>query len=288
MGRDEAVSAMLTGTYPREVPDAYRLPPKALESEATMPRFVDVARDAGLGEMSIAGGTIAEDFDGDGLIDVAMSSVDFCAPLRLYRNRGDGAFEDRTEAAQLAGQLGGLNLAATDYNNDGRPDIFVLRGGWEIAMRNSLLRNNADGTFTDVTSEAGLSSGQHATHHAAWADFDNDGWLDVFVGHELTPSQLFRNRGDGTFEDVTARAGVGATAFTKGIAAGDLATRLDPDTEPDLAPLSHAFNNMADRLAGRLERDRRFAADVSHELRSPLQTLEAAVSVVVSGSVQLR
>jgi hypothetical protein len=216
------LSAMLTGTYPREVPDAYRLPPKALESEAAMPRFVDVARDARLGEMSIAGGTIAEDFDGDGLIDVAMSSVDFCAPLRLYRNRGDGTFEDRTEAARLAGQLGGLNLAVTDYNNDGRPDIFVLRGGWEIAMRNSLLRNDADGTFTDVTREAGLSSGQHATHHAAWADFDNDGWLDVFVGHELTPSQLFRNRGDGTFEDVTARAGVGATAFTKGIAAGDL------------------------------------------------------------------
>ncbi|MEV6305397.1 HAMP domain-containing sensor histidine kinase [Actinoplanes sp. NPDC051861] len=65
-----------------------------------------------------------------------------------------------------------------------------------------------------------------------------------------------------------------------GIAVGDLATRLNPDTEPDLAPLSHAFNDMADRLAGRLERDRRFAADVSHELRSPLQTLEAAVSVV--------
>ncbi|WP_229073604.1 cell wall metabolism sensor histidine kinase WalK [Actinoplanes sp. DH11] len=66
----------------------------------------------------------------------------------------------------------------------------------------------------------------------------------------------------------------------RGVAAGDLATRLDPATEPDLAGLSHAFNDMADQLARRLERDRRFAADVSHELRSPLQTLEAAVSVV--------
>jgi hypothetical protein len=72
-----------------------------------------------------------------------------------------------------------------------------------------------------VTREAGLLSGVHATHSAAWADFDNDGWLDVFVGHELTPSQLFRNRGDGTFEDVTARAGVGKTAFTKGATWGD-------------------------------------------------------------------
>ena len=216
------LSAMLTATYPREVAEAQRIPPRALESAAPMPRFVDVARETRVGQMSIAGGTIAEDFDADGLIDVAMSSVDFCAPLRLYRNRGDGTFEDRTEAAGLAAQLGGLNLALTDYNNDGRPDIFVLRGGWEIAMRNSLLRNNPDGTFTDVTREAGLSSAQHATHHAAWADFDNDGWLDVFIGHELTPSQMFRNRGDGTFEDVTARAGVGATAFTKGTAAGDL------------------------------------------------------------------
>jgi hypothetical protein len=216
------LAAMLTATYPRDVPEAQRIPPRALESDGPMPRFVDVAREAGVGQMSIAGGTIAEDFDGDGFIDIALSSVDFCAPLRLYRSRGDGTFEDRTGAAGLAGQLGGLNVAVTDYNNDGRPDIFVLRGGWEIPMRNSLLRNNADGTFTDVTREAGLSSGQHATHHAAWADFDNDGWLDVFIGHELTPSQMFRNRGDGTFDDVTARAGVGATAFTKGVAAGDL------------------------------------------------------------------
>jgi hypothetical protein len=215
------LSAMLTARYPDDVPAAFRVPPRALEADAPMPRFVDVARAAGLGRMSIAGGTVAEDFDGDGLVDVVLSSVDFCAPLRLYRNRGDGTFDERTAAARLEGQLGGLNATVTDVDNDGRPDLFVLRGGWEIAMRNSLLRANPDGTFTDVTRAAGLSSGRHATHHAAWADFDNDGWLDVFVGHELTPSQMFRNRGDGTFEDVTARAGVGATAFTKGIAAGD-------------------------------------------------------------------
>ena len=215
------LSAMLAGTYPKDVPEAFRLPERALESDASLPRFVDVARSAGLGQMGIAGGTLVEDFDGDGLFDVVLSSVDFCAPLRLYRNRGDGTFEERTTEAGLAGQLGGLNLAMTDYDNDGRPDIFVLRGGWEIPMRNSLLRNNPDGTFTDVTREAGLSSPRHSTHHAAWADFDNDGWLDVFIGHELTASRLFRNRGDGTFEDVTDRAGVGATAFTKGIAAGD-------------------------------------------------------------------
>jgi hypothetical protein len=105
-----------------------------------------------------------------------------------------------------------------------------MRGGWELAMRNSLLRNNPDGTFTDVTKEAGLSSGAHATHSVAWTDFDNDGLLDVFVAHELTPSQLFRNRGDGTFEDVADRAGVAVSAFSKGVVAGD----YDNDGYPDL------------------------------------------------------
>ena len=180
--------------------------------------------------MDIAGGTIVDDFDGDGLLDVVFSSVDYCSPLRLYKNRGDGTFEDRTEAAGLLSQLGGLNAVQTDYNNDGRLDIFVMRGGWEVPMRNSLLRNDGGGTFTDVTKAAGLSSAAHSTHSAAWADYDNDGWLDVFVGHERTPSQLFRNRGDGTFEDVSARAGVGATAFTKGAVWGD----YDGDGFPDL------------------------------------------------------
>jgi len=212
---------MIVGDYPDAVPPAHVMRPDLFRSDVKMPRFIDVAARAGLGQQEVAGGTIADDFDGDGWIDVVFSSVDYCSPLRFYRNRGDGTFEDRTEAAGLLGQLGGINAVQTDYNNDGRPDIFIMRGGWEVAMRNSLLRNNGDGTFTDVTRAAGLSSGAHATHSVAWVDFDNDGWVDVFVGHELTPSQLFRNRRDGTFEDVTAHAGVGATAFTKGVAAGD-------------------------------------------------------------------
>jgi hypothetical protein len=98
------------------------------------------------------------------------------------------------------------------------------------------MRNNGDGTFTDVTKAAGLSSATTATHSAAWADYDNDGWLDVFVGHELQPGQLFHNRGDGTFEDVTARAGVQVTAVTKGAVFGD----YDGDGYPDLY-LSNVF-----------------------------------------------
>lgn len=186
-----------------------------------VPRFTDVATPTGVDQITAAGGAIVEDFDNDGFNDVIISSVDACESLRYFHNNGNGKFTDLTDKAVLADQLGGINCVQTDYNNDGLPDIFVMRGGWEFAMRNSLLRNNGDNTFTDVTEASGLLSGEHRTHSAVWADFDNDGWLDVFIAHEETPSQLFRNRGDGTFEDVTKKAGVGRLAFTKGASWGD-------------------------------------------------------------------
>jgi len=230
------VAHMLLGKYPAGVPERHLLAPELFASEHVMPRFVDAAGSTGLGRTDIAGGTITDDFDGDGLLDVLFSSVEKCTPARLYRNTGTGTFEERTEQAGLTAQFGAINAIQTDYNNDGHLDVLMLRGGWEFPIRNSLLRGNGDGTFTDVTRQAGLSGGQHLTHSAAWLDYDNDGWLDVFVGHELTKSQLFRNRGDGTFEDVTTRAGVASLAVTKGVAAGD----FDGNGYPDLY-LSNMF-----------------------------------------------
>ena len=223
------LAAMLLGRHPEGVPAKHRLSPDLFRSKMAAPRFTDVARAAGVGTNSTAGGTVVDDFDGDGRLDIVLTSVDYCAPARLYRNRGDGTFEDRTEAAGLSAQIGGLNASHADYDNDGDLDLFIHRGGWEIAMRNSLLRNDG-GRFTDVTQAAGLANGVFATHSAAWADYDNDGWVDVYVGHELAPSRLYRNRGDGTFEDVSARAGVAGNAFTKGVAWGD----YDNDGFPDL------------------------------------------------------
>jgi hypothetical protein len=223
------LAAMLLGRHPEGVPAKHRLSPDLFRSKMAAPRFTDVARAAGVGTNSTAGGTVVDDFDGDGRLDIVLTSVDYCAPARLYRNRGDGTFEDRTEAAGLSTQIGGLNASHADYDNDGDLDLFIHRGGWEIAMRNSLLRNDG-GRFTDVTQPAGLANGVFATHSAAWADYDNDGWVDVYVGHELAPSRLYRNRGDGTFEDVSARAGVAGNAFTKGVAWGD----YDNDGFPDL------------------------------------------------------
>ncbi|HMX25728.1 MAG TPA: CRTAC1 family protein, partial [Blastocatellia bacterium] len=207
--------------------------------DARVPRFPDVAAVTGVDRISGAGGTIIDDFDNDGLLDIVISSVDACESMKLFHNNGDGTFSDVTDKAGLSDQIGGINCVQTDFNNDGWQDIFVMRGGWEFPMRNSLLRNNGDGTFTDVTEAGGLLSGEHRTHSAAWADFDNDGWLDVFVGHEETPSQLFRNRGNGMFEDVTQKAGVGRTAFTKGAAWGD----YDNDGFADLYVSNYGSEN---------------------------------------------
>jgi tetratricopeptide (TPR) repeat protein len=212
---------MTLGEYPSGVPPAYLIPEKDFHSKESIGRFVDVAPAAGLNVFRMAGGVIVDDFDNDGLLDVVVSSMGYCDPIRFFHNNGDGTFSDRTEQAGLADQLGGLNIVQADYNNDGCMDILVLRGGWEFPQRKSLLRNNCDGTFTDVTEASGLGGSVTATQAAAWADIDNDGYLDLFIANEKSPSQLFHNKGDGTFEEIGKAAGIDQTAFSKGVAAAD-------------------------------------------------------------------
>ena len=233
------VAYQTLGEYPDKVPKAYLIPPAALESKENIGRFVDIAPSLGLDTVGSAGGSIVDDFNNDGFLDVVETSFDPCQPMRAFRNNGDGTFLDISTRSHLAEQLGGINSVQTDFNNDGLLDVFVMRGGWQWPMRNSLLRNNGNGTFSDVTFDSGLLSVDHPTHSAAWADFDNDGWLDVFIGHEHTPSQLFRNKGDGTFEDISTRAGVNRVAFTKGVAWGD----YDDDGYPDLYVSNYGEDN---------------------------------------------
>jgi hypothetical protein len=229
---------MTVGSYPAGVPSKYLIPPSSFASKETAPHFTDVAAAAGLDVFSMAGGVIVDDFENNGRLDVVTSSMNMCEHLHYYHNNGDGTFSDRSEQAGLTDQLGGLNVMQADYDNDGCMDILALRGGWEIPMRKSLLRGHCDGTFTDVTQAAGLAEAT-ASQTATWADINNDGLLDLFVGSENGPPQLFLNNGNGTFKDITHTAGVDRVAFTKAVVSAD----YDNDGFPDFYVSNYAGNN---------------------------------------------
>ena len=214
------VAYMFMGRYPDDVPVRHLIAPAALKSAEDVGRFTDVARESGLDSFAAAGGLLVDDFDGDGMLDVITSSMDTCQEMHFFRRTDTGLFA-KAPAERLAGQLGGLNMVHADYDNDGCLDILVLRGGWEVGQRKSLLRNDCRGSFTDVTANAGLVVPVTATQTAAWVDVDNDGRLDLFVGNENAPAQLFRQAPDGTFTDIAAVAGVNHSAFTKGVTAAD-------------------------------------------------------------------
>jgi hypothetical protein len=177
------------------------------------------------------------DYDRDGWQDILLiNGMDWPghkkrrSTLRLYHNNGNGTFTDVTARAGLDVELYGMGVAVGDYNNDGFPDILVTCVG-----QNRLFHNTGKGTFVDVTDASGLGKREGFSTSAVWFDYDRDGWLDLFVcnyvkwspEHDVfcsldgkqksycTPEAyrgqtcwLFRNRGNGTFEDVTANSGI--------------------------------------------------------------------------------
>lgn len=228
-----AIAAMTLGKYPEAVPPAMQLPKDYFQSNVSFPVFTDIAGELGLDRRGLAGGIAVEDFNNDGHLDIFHTSWGFNDQVYFHQNNGDGTFRDVAESAGLKGVTGGLNIRHADYNNDGFNDVLILRGAWfrdQGKIPNSLLRNNRDGTFTDVTVEAGLYS-KRPTQTAVWSDFDLDGWLDLFIGNESIPqsgadfnfpSELYRNNGDGTFTEVSGTSGIHVNAFIKGATAGDV------------------------------------------------------------------
>jgi hypothetical protein len=224
------VAAMTLGIPPEQLPANLRAPPELFKSEYPLPRFMDRAAAVGISDHRLAGGAILEDFDGDGDLDLVSSSASLTDGLRYYRNEGDGTFKDLSHEAGFDGLTHGLSISQGDFDNDGDPDISIVRGAW---MRNfgtipmSLLRNDGGGHFTDVTEHAGLLTTSYFPGQVAeWADYDNDGWVDLFIGHESTPEQkspsfLYHNNQDGTFTDVTTAMGIDQYGFVKGAAWGD-------------------------------------------------------------------
>ena len=233
------IAYMTLGEHPDGVPAAHLITLSQDEPEIDFPAFENVATALGLDTVDLSGGAIVDDFDNDGNLDIVSSTFDTKGNMRMFRNNADGTFIECTKAAGLDGFLGGLNMVQADFNNDGFVDIFVLRGGWfggNGAHPNSLLKNQGDGTFIDITFAAGLGESHFPTQTASWADFDNDGDLDLYIGNEQTnpkrrfPCQLFRNNGNETFTDIAAEAGVENFSFTKGVIWGD----YDNDRFPDL------------------------------------------------------
>jgi hypothetical protein len=238
------IAAMAIGGSPGLVPKGYLIPGLAGPRKSSFPRFPNVAGNVGLAVNGLSGGLDVEDFNRDGFLDLFMSSFGLNDPVHLFFADGKGGYVDRTSEAGLDGIVGGLNTVHADYDNDGYPDILVLRGAWlEDAgtFPNSLLHNRGDGTFEDVTVASGLLS-YHPTQTAAWADFNLDGYLDLFIGNESHVndpsrrstishrSELFLNHGDGTFSEVSHQVGIDVDEFVKGVAWGD----VNNDGLPDL------------------------------------------------------
>lgn len=255
---------MTLGEYPHSVPAKWRIPPDVFRSEHALPRFFNVASHLGVDVVGLSGGVASEDFDQDGWIDLVVSSMGLSDQLRYFHNDGHGRFEEWTERAGLVGIVGGLNVCHADYDNDGYSDVLVLRGGWlrdQGMMPPSLLRNNRDGTFDDLTEQAGLMS-LRPTQTAAWGDFDGDGWLDLFIGTESwppsrAPCQLYHNNRNGTFSDCAAELGLGLIGVIKGVAWGD----INNDGRPDLYVSRYGEPNLLFRNDGAAEPDAAIVRD---------------------------
>jgi len=231
------LAQMTLGHYPDNMEARYLISERYFSSDYQLPRFVDRAAKAGVATNDISGSCVVDDFNNDGLLDIMASSYGLQDQLRLFINTADGQFRDVTASAGLEGITSGLNMIQADYNNDGHLDVFILRGAWlGNAGRhpNSLLHNNGDGTFSDRTRSAGLYY-LNPSQTACWADFNNDGHIDLFVGNESSstasfPSELFLNNGDGSFREAARASGLNVNVFVKGTAAGD----IDNDGDMDL------------------------------------------------------
>jgi len=222
---------MTIGEYPAKVPAEWII--RGLDSshaKSEIAPFQEIAGNLHLNSFrNMSGGSIVDDFDNDGYLDIVTSSMSLNESMHYFRNNGDGTFTDASKTSGLDKVTGGLNIIQADYNNDGYPDILVLRGAWMQQFGTqpvSLLKNNGNGTFSDVTVESNLISFA-PTQTATWADFNNDGWLDLYIGYETTepghphPAALFINNRDGSFTEVGKEAGCDIVAFEKGVVSAD-------------------------------------------------------------------
>lgn len=260
-------------------------PASAATGHTSPVRFTDITKSAGINFVqdstqtdekyyleTMGTGVAWIDYDQDGLLDLyfvqsgATDAYKPAHPLRsvLYHNNGDGAFTDVTEKAHVGGEGHyGQGVAVGDFNNDGHPDLYVTGYGSAI-----LYRNNGDGTFTDVSAQAGVADEGNWSTSAGWFDYDKDGWLDLVVTNYIDWSpknnlwcgehkpgyrsycnpnnyrgqktRLYHNNHDGTFTDVSDKSGVGKPE-SKGMSM--VLADLNNDGWPDIAVANDTWPN---------------------------------------------
>ena len=220
-------------------------------------RFTDVTEEAGVAGNGYCMGAAAGDYDNDGHVDLFVAGV---FRNTLYRNRGDGHFEDVTEKAGIKSDKWAVAAGWFDYNNDGLLDLLVVNyASWSPSydrfcgdasrnlrvychpkyfegLTNTLYRNRGDGTFEDVSERAGIAQHRGRGMSVAFADYDNDGFMDVFVTNDNQENFLFHNRGDGTFEERGVIAGVALLNSGKPVSSMGTDFRdYDNDGLPDIS-----------------------------------------------------
>jgi hypothetical protein len=222
--------------------------------------FTDVTEKAGLQGIGYSMGVAAGDYDNDGYVDLYVTGVN---RNQLFHNNGDGTFTDVTAKAGVTGVIPGYGKAWSitagwfDYNNDGLLDLLVVNyldynlktaklcvaQGLPaycspidfLGTPNILYRNNGDGTFTDVSEKSHISEYVGKGMGLSFADYDNDGFTDVFISNDTFQNYLLRNNGDGTFTEVGLLAGVAYTGFGNAVAGMGTDFRdLDNDGKPDI------------------------------------------------------
>jgi enediyne biosynthesis protein E4 len=218
--------------------------------------FLDVTQAAGLasaGNGNYGMGVAVGDYDNDGNADLYVTSY---GKNILYHNNGDGTFTDVTAKAGVAGGGWSVSAGFFDYDNDGKLDLFVARymdwdadhnkicgGDWHTycppnafpATTCILYRNRGDGTFEDVTEHSGLAAKKGRALGVAFADYDGDGFTDIFVANDGMQQYLFHNNGNGTFTECALESGVAFTADGKGMSGmGTVFQDYDNDGRPDV------------------------------------------------------
>lgn len=194
-------------------------------------KFADASESSGIGISGFGMGACSADYDNDGWPDLYVTAV---GPNKLYRNTGKGAFIDVTDTAGVSAGLWSTSCAFGDIDNDGDVDLYVTRYVDFSPTNNKycslfesvraychpnvykgvpdiLYRNNGDGTFADVTKEAGVDKASNGAGNGlgvVFGDYDDDGWIDIYVANDSTPNFLFHNKGKGIFEEVGFWAGV--------------------------------------------------------------------------------